>query len=253
MKCHIKNLIGLHQRIFCHILDFSKMICIRLWLWLQRSPQLSYCNKIINKINYLIKMSTSTNSVGNSVSNAQACNKKKQWTMVMAILLCYESQLLWIFLNSEYFYWCIPSIYQAIYFGLPHSLLAFRIFWSSLHVWSLESEFRKLNEKQVKRGINIGNNNISNLRFADDIAIFENSLREVNIMSRESAKVRLFRNFAKNKSDDQQICYWQNKDKNSRNWNWESVSIPLPGSNDKAWWNSGYWDQEKDISLIAGF
>ena len=67
----------------------------------------------------------------------------------------------------------------------------------------LESVFRKLNWKQVQKGIKIGDDIISNFRFADDIAIFGNSLKELKVMledlSRESAKVELFMNFTKTK------------------------------------------------------
>ena len=63
--------------------------------------------------------------------------------------------------------------------------------------------FRKVNWKQVQKGIKIGDDIISNLRFADDIAIFGNSLKELEVMledlSRESAKVGLFMNFTKTK------------------------------------------------------
>ena len=67
----------------------------------------------------------------------------------------------------------------------------------------LESVFRKLNWKQDQKGIKIGDDIISNLRFADDIAIFGNSLKELKVMledlSWESAKVGLFMNFIKTK------------------------------------------------------
>ena len=67
----------------------------------------------------------------------------------------------------------------------------------------LESVIRKLNWKQVQKGIKTGDDTIYNLRFADDSAIFGNSLKELKVMledlSRESSKVGLFMNFTKTK------------------------------------------------------
>ena len=55
----------------------------------------------------------------------------------------------------------------------------------------LELAFRKLNGKQAQEGIKIVDDIISILRFADDIAIFGISLKELKVMlvdlSRESA------------------------------------------------------------------
>ena len=67
----------------------------------------------------------------------------------------------------------------------------------------LEPVFRKLNRKQIQKGIKISDDIVSNLRFSDDIAIFGNSLKELKVMledlSMESAEVGMFMNFTKTK------------------------------------------------------
>ena len=87
----------------------------------------------------------------------------------------------------------------------------------------LESVFRKLNWKQVQKGIMFGDDIKSNIRFADDTAIFGNSLKELKVMLEELSIVNgkcqswVVYEFYKNQSDDKQICSLQNKNNNSRN------------------------------------